>query len=568
MQEQERIWLKHYPEGVPHDIDPDKYSNIVELIDESMSKFANKPAFSNMGKTFTYKKIDQLADAFGAYLQKNLTLRPGDSIAIMMPNCLQYPVALFGAMRAGLTVVNTNPLYTPREMEHQFKDANVKAVVIVENFAANLEKIIAHTNVKYVIKTGLGDLLGFPKKSIVNFVVKRVKKMVPKYNLPNAFPFNNVLREGSKLKIKPHRAKPNDVALLQYTGGTTGVSKGAMLTHRNITSNMEMISEWLDSADLVEGEEIAICALPLYHIFAFTVNCLSMVKHGGHGILITNPRDMKAFIKELKAYPFTLMTGVNTLFNGLMNQEEFKTIDFSTLKATVGGGMAVQKVVAEKWNDLTGSELSEGYGLTEASPVLTINPIDGTGRIGFIGLPVPSTYLKIVDEEGNEVPLGERGEIIAKGPQVMKGYLNRPEATEKVIKDGWLYTGDIGVMDADGFTKIVDRKKDMILVSGFNVYPNEVENAIASNEKVLEVAAIGVPDEKSGEVVKIFVVKKDANLTKEELKAYCKTVMTGYKVPKHIEFKDELPKSNVGKILRRVLKEEEEAKAKLKEEVV
>lgn len=549
-------WLKNYPDGVPSEINPDHYSSITQLINESCKRFADRPAFTNMGKTYTYKQIDEAATHFGAFLQKNLALKPGDTIAIMMPNCLQYPIALFGAMRAGLTVVNTNPLYTPREMEHQFNDAGVKAVVIVKNFARNLEEIIGHTKIQHVIVTGLGDLLGFPKGNIVNFVVKNVKRMIPKYKLPTAIEFNAALKRGKQLNLKEYHAKPDEIALLQYTGGTTGVSKGAMLTHRNVTSNMEMLSAWmLGSGSLEEGKEIVITALPLYHIFAFTVNCLCMAKHGAQSILITNPRDMDAFIKDLKKYPFTTLTGVNTLFNGLLNHPEFKNVDFKNLKVTVGGGMAVQKVVAEKWQALTGTPLCEGYGLTEASPVVTMNPLNGTERIGTIGVPAPSTDVRIVDDEGKDVALGERGEIIAKGPQIMKGYLNRPEATAKVIKDGWLYTGDIGVMDEDGFVKIVDRKKDMILVSGFNVYPNEVEDVVAAHPKVLEVAAIGVPNEKSGEVVKIFVVKKDQSLTAEELKSYCKENLTGYKVPKEYAFKEELPKSNVGKILRRMLKE-------------
>ncbi len=551
----DKIWLKRYPEGVPHEINPDKYQNIVAMLEESFKTYPNNPAYTNMGKSLTYKQINEQSKAFGAYLQKNIGLQPGDRIAIMMPNTLQYPIALFGAMRAGLVIVNTNPLYTPREMKHQFNDAEVKAVVIVENFAHNLEQIIGETGVRHVILTELGDLLGFPKRQIVNFVVKRVKKMVPAFKLPNAIRFSNALREGSRLNLKNHQAKAGDIAMLQYTGGTTGVSKGAMLTHRNIISNMEQISAWMEAATVELGKEIIITALPLYHIFAFTVNCLFGFKSGGHAILITNPRDMPAFIGELKKHPFTMITGVNTLFNGLLNQPNIKEVDFSSLKISVGGGMAVQRAVAEKWEEVTGSPLSEGYGLTEASPVLTIHPLDGTGRIGTIGFPVPSTDIQIMDEEGNQVPIGERGEIAAFGPQVMKGYLNRPEATAEVIKDGWLYTGDIGIQDEDGAIRIVDRKKDMILVSGFNVYPNEVEDVVASHPGVLEVAAIGVPDAKSGEVVKIFVVKKDPKLTVDDLKAYCKEKMTGYKVPKQYEFREELPKSNVGKILRRFLRE-------------
>lgn len=551
----EKIWLKNYPQGVPAEIRPEKYKNIVSMLEESFQKFKDRPAFTNMGKTYTYGEIDKLSRDFGAYLQKSLSLKPGDTIAIMMPNTLQYPITLFGAMRAGLVIVNTNPLYQPREMEHQFNDAGVKAIVIVENFAFNLEKIIKHTNIKHVITTSVGDMLGFPKGMIVNFMVRYVKKMVEKYSLPGAIAFSTALREGKKLKLDQHTAKSTDIALLQYTGGTTGVSKGAMLTHRNVSSNMQMISAWLDAANLQDGQEVAIAALPLYHIFAFTVNCLSMCKHGAHNIMITNPRDLDGFIKTLSKYPFTLLTGVNTLFNGLLNKPAFSDLDFSNLKVTVGGGMAVQTAVAERWKKITGCHLSEGYGLTEASPVVTINPIDGTGRVGTIGLPVPSTVIKLVDDDGKEVGIGERGEIIVQGPQVMLGYLNRPEETAKVIKDGWLYTGDIGIMEADGYTQIVDRKKNMILVSGFNVYPNEIEDVVAGHDKVLEVAAIGVPDIKSGEAVKLFVVKKEDSLTKEELKAFCKTKLTGYKVPRHYEFINELPKTNVGKILHRKLKE-------------
>ncbi len=558
----ERIWQKNYPSDVPYEIDPNRYANLVELIEESFRRFAKRPFVTCMGKTLTYKQADDLSTAFGAYLQQDLALKAGDRIAIMMPNHLQYPIALFGAMKAGLVVVNTNPLYTPREMKHQFNDANVQAVVIVENFASNLEEILGETSIKHVILTGLGDLLGFPKSTIVNTVIRKVRKMVPAFNLPNAIPFSTVLRDGKRLQLKIHRAKLGDVALLQYTGGTTGVSKGAMLTHRNLCANMEQISAWMMASDLKDGEEVVITALPLYHIFAFTVNCLTMCKHGSHGILITNPRDIPGFIKDLKKYPFSIFTGVNTLFVALMNNPEFDSINFDNLKICIGGGMAVQTSTAQEWKKRTGCTLSEGYGLTEASPVLTTHPLNGTGRIGTIGLPVPSTDVKIVDDEGNEVPQGERGELIAQGPQVMKGYLGRPDATAETIKDGWLYTGDIAIMDDDGAFRIVDRKKDMVLVSGFNVYPNEIEDVVAANDKVLECACIGVPDEKSGEVVKVFVVKKDESLTEEELKAYCTEKLTGYKRPRYIEFKTELPKSNVGKILRRILKEEEEAKGK------
>lgn len=554
LQAPERIWLKNYPQGVPTDISLNEHTNLVQLIDHNLQKYATLPAYSNMGKTLTFEDINQKSTYFAAFLQQSLKLQPGDRIAIMMPNCLQYPIALFGALKAGLVVVNTNPLYTPREMEHQFNDSEAKAIVIIENFACNLQKIIQNTKIQHVITTSLGDLLGFPKSIIVNTVVKYVKKMVPAYALPTAIPFNTTLTTGKNLPLKTHQAAPNDVAMLQYTGGTTGVSKGAMLTHQNMLANMEQISAWMAS-HLKEGQETMITALPLYHIFAFTVNCLTMLKAGAHNVLITNPRDLEAFIKDLQKYKFTVFTGVNTLFNALLNHPKFNTIDFSHLKVSVGGGMAVQKVVAEKWKTATNCYLCEGYGLTESSPVLTVNPLNGTGRIGYIGLPVPSTYLSLVDDDGNPVPMGEVGEIIAKGPQVMLGYYNRPDETAKVIKNGWLYTGDMGVIDSEGFIKIVDRKKDMILVSGFNVYPNEVEDVVALHPGVLEVAAVGVPDEKSGEAVKIFVVKKDPNLTEKDLIKHCQENLTAYKIPRQVEFKTELPKTNVGKILRRMLKE-------------
>ena len=492
---------------------------------------------------------------FGAYLQSR-GLEPGDKIALMMPNLLQYPIALFGALRAGLVIVNTNPLYTPREMLHQFNDSGAKAIVIAENFASNLEKIMPDTSIKTVIVTSLGEMLGFPKSLIVNFVVRSVKKMVPKYNLPNAVTFGHALAEGKNFALKSHPGHHDDVIALQYTGGTTGVSKGAMLTNRNLVANMLQIKATMDPF-LKEGKEIAICPLPLYHIFAFTVNCLAIVNYGSLSVLITNPRDLDAVIKTLKAYPFSMITGVNTLFNALLNHKDISTVDFSNLRVTCGGGMAVQKPVAEKWQDVTGCFLAEGFGMTESSPVVTANPFDGTGKIGSIGIPLPSTDVRIADDDGNVLGPNQAGEIQVRGPQVMKGYYNRPEATAETIKDGWLCTGDIGLMEEDGFFRIVDRKKDMILVSGFNVYPNEIEETLASHAKVLEVAAIGVPDEKSGEVVKVFVVKKDASLNETELLNYCKENLTGYKIPKQIEFRAELPKTNVGKILRRSLRDEE-----------
>jgi len=557
---QDYSWFKNYPEGIAHDVNPDKYESLLGLFDESIQKFGDQIAYESMGKTLTFNELDALTKDFAAYLQQNLGLKKGDAIAIQMPNLLQWAVAMFGSLRAGLTVVNTNPLYTAREMEHQFADADVKAVVILANFAHNLQKILPKTGIKTVIITEIGDMLGGFKKLLVNFVVKKVKKMVAPYSLPNAVKFNDALRMGNGNAYVQPDVNSEDIAFLQYTGGTTGVSKGAMLTHRNMIANMEQISEWMKPR-LKEGIEIAITALPLYHIFALTVNCLAMLKIGATSVLITNQRDMPTFIKTLKKHKFSVITGVNTLFNGLLNQQDFATVDFSYLKVAVGGGMAVQDVVAQKWKKLTGVSLSEGYGLTETAPVLCCNPIDGTERIGTIGLPVPGTEIRILNDEGEEVSVGEPGEICAKGPQVMKAYWQRPEETDNVFIDGYFKTGDIGFVNEDGFIKIVDRKKEMINVSGFNVYPNEIENVVSAHPKVLEVGAIGISDPKSTEKVKIFVVKKDEGLTEAELIAYCKENMTAYKVPKAVEFRDELPKSNVGKILRRILKEEEERKA-------
>jgi long-chain acyl-CoA synthetase len=550
---QERIWLKNYPAGVPANINAESYPSLVSLIDETFKKYSSLPAFTCMGKTLTYAEIDEQSRHFGAYLQ-NRGLQPGDKIALMMPNMLQYPIALFGSLRAGLIIVNTNPLYTPREMLHQFSDSGAKAIVIAENFASNLEKILPETQISTIIVTSIGEFLGFPKKQIVNFVVRKVKKMVPSFKLINTVTVTEAIQGGRKFSIKPFNSFPEDVILLQYTGGTTGVSKGAMLTNRNLVSNMEQIRAWMYPF-LKEAEECALSPLPLYHIFAFSVNCLALMSFGTHTILVTNARDIPSVIKELKNNSISLITGVNTLFNALMNHKDFSTLDFSKLKVTVGGGMAVQKPVAERWQSITGCPLSEGFGMTESSPVVTVNPLDQTGRLGSIGLPVPSTEVRIVDDKGQPLPTGEIGEIQVKGPQVMKGYYNRPEATAETIKDSWLCTGDIGKMDEAGFFYIVDRKKDMILVSGFNVYPNEVEEVLAAHPKILEAAAIGVADEKSGEVVKVFVVKKDSSLTENEVLTYCKEQLTGYKVPKFIEFKTELPKTNVGKILRRELRE-------------
>jgi long-chain acyl-CoA synthetase len=546
-------YFKFYPEGIKHDINPDDYKSLVHFMNNKLSEFSENIAYINMGKSLTYKETDDLSTNFAAYLQ-SLGLQKGDRIAIQMPNLLQYPIALFGALKAGLIVVNTNPLYTPDEMKHQFKDSGAKAIVILSNFAYHLEKIISETEIKHVIITGIGDMLGGLKGSIVNFVVKKIKKMVPKYNLPGALTFNSVLQQGKSLTFKPVEIQTDDVAFLQYTGGTTGVSKGAMLTNRNMVANMLQIAEW-KSPILKKNEETIITALPLYHIFALTVNCFAMMNVGAKNILITNPRDLKALIKDFKSYPFTVFTGVNTLFNSLLNHQDFNTVDFSKLKVTVAGGMALKIAVAEKWKLETACNIIEGYGLTESSPVLNCNPVVGDIQLGTIGPPLPSTEISIRDEQGKEVPLGEPGEIWAKGPQIMKGYWNRPEETSDVLEDGWLKTGDIGLIKEDGFCKIVDRKKEMVLVSGFNVFPNEVEDALSFHPKIAEVGVIGVPDEKSGEAVKAFIVKKDDSLTENEVIAFAKEHLTGYKRPKYIEFKTELPKSNVGKILRRILKE-------------
>lgn len=553
MSSDERPWLKNYPSGVPANINPDTYSSLVEMFQEVFPKYKSRTAFSCMGKELTFGEIDQLSKQFGAYLRSR-GLEKGDKIALMMPNLLQYPIALFGALRAGLVVVNTNPLYTPREMRHQFADSGAKAIVIAENFAANLEKIIADTNIKTVITTSIGEMLGFPKKVVVNFVVRSIKKMVPKYNIPNTVSFSEAVSQGKKFSLEDHLGDPDEVILLQYTGGTTGVSKGAMLTNRNLVANMLQIRSWM-SPFLEEGKEIALCPLPLYHIFAFSVNCLALLSYGTTAVLVTNARDIPSVIKAMKDYPISLLTGVNTLFNALVNHKDFSTVDFSNLKVTVGGGMAVQRPVAEQWQKVTGCFLSEGYGMTESSPVVSVNPLDGTGRIGTIGLPVSSTNVRVVDDNRNVLGFDQPGELQVQGPQVMKGYYNRPDETAKTLIDGWLCTGDMAIIQEDGFMQIVDRKKDMILVSGFNVYPNEIEEVVAAHPKVLECAAIGIPHDKSGEVVKVFVVRKEKGLKEKELIEYCRENLTGYKVPKAVEFRDELPKTNVGKILRRELRE-------------
>jgi long-chain acyl-CoA synthetase len=557
---EQKIWHQHYPKGVPTEINPDSYPSILAAFEDSCAKYGDKVAFENMGVSLTFNQLKQRSHNFAGWLQKNTDLKPGDRIALQMPNLLQYPICIYGSMLAGLVVVNVNPLYTSREMEHQFNDSGAKALVIVANFCSELQECLSKTSIKHVIVTRIPDLFPQPKQFIVNLVLQYVKKMVPAYSIANTIDFRELVKDHG-IKCKPATLKGSDTAFLQYTGGTTGVSKGAILTHRNVIANMEQMKAWMGGT-LKEGEEVIITPLPMYHIFSLTVNCLAFICLGGKNVLVTNPRDIPAFIKELKKQPWTVMTGVNTLFNALLNNDEFKTIDFSKVKAVIGGAMAIQRPVAEKWKQVTGNILVEGYGLTESSPVASANPLDGTARIGTIGVPVPSTEMKLTDENGKEVPVGERGEILIKGPQVMQGYYNRPEETANQIKDGWLRTGDVAVMAADGFFTIVDRIKDMILVSGFNVYPNEVEEVIAAHPKVLEVAAIGVPDEKSTEAVKVFVVKKDASLTEKDIKDHCAENMTGYKRPKYVVFRDELPKTNVGKILRRALREEEQAATK------
>jgi len=556
----EKIWLKSYPKGVPAEIDPNRYRSVLEVFDESVKKYADRPAYHNMGKTITFSDLEKSSREFGAWLQSK-GLAKGARVALMMPNVLQYPVCIFGALRAGYTVVNVNPLYTPRELEHQLKDSGAEAIVILENFATTLQQIVKNTPVKHVVMASLGDMLGL-KGAIVNFVVRHVKKMVPAYDLPGSIRFNVALAQGAQRELQRVEIGPDDIAFLQYTGGTTGVAKGAMLLHRNIVANLEQVSAWF--APVLGDEAIVVIApLPLYHIFCLTANCLVFMKLGGCNVLITNPRDIHGFVKELGKHKFNAITGVNTLFNGLLNDPDFAKLDFSNLKFSIGGGMAVQKAVAERWKQVTGTVLVEGYGLTETSPVATANPLTADEFSGAIGMPVSSTEVAIKNEDGERLPINEVGEICIKGPQVMKGYWQRPEDTAKAIdKDGYFATGDVGYMDEQGYVRIVDRKKDMVLVSGFNVYPNEVEGVVAEHPGVLECAVIGVPDEKSGEVVKLFVVRKDASLTEAALRKHCEEHLTGYKRPRFIEFRDELPKTNVGKILRRALRDEELAKRK------
>ena len=544
--------MKNYDPKVPVDIDPDRYSSIIDIFEQSIEKYSANISYINMGKSITFAELDQLSRDFSAYLQ-HLGLKKGDAVAIMMPNLIQYPVALFGILRAGMTVVNVNPLYTPRELQHQLTDSNAKAIVIVENFACTLSEVIKNTALETVLITSIGDMLSPLKKIITNLVLKHIKKMIPAYDLPNAVRFLKALKQGHRQLYQRPKITGDDLAFLQYTGGTTGLSKGAMLTHRNIVANLEQTSTILENA-VEMGKELVVTALPLYHIFALQGNCLTFVKFGCPNLLITNPRDMPGFVAELAKYPFTVITGVNTLFNGLLNTPGFADLDFSRLKFALGGGAAVQRSVAERWQKVTGLVLLEGYGLTECCPTVTINPPQLQAYKGSIGMPVPSTDIKLVNEEGNEVPMGEAGEMLVKGPQVMKGYLNRPEATDEMIVDGWLATGDIATCDKDGYFYIVDRKKDMILVSGFNVFPNEIEEVAAMHEDIVEAAAIGVPHEVSGEIVKLVAVRNNPDLTEKDLIAHCRKHLTGYKIPKIVEFTDELPKSNVGKILRRELR--------------
>ncbi|MCQ4166297.1 long-chain-fatty-acid--CoA ligase [Tahibacter harae] len=551
----QRPWLANYPAGVPAEIDLHEYASVVAVLESACDRFRQRPAFCNMGKTLSYDDVDRLSRQFAAFLTGDLGLKRGDRVALMMPNVLQYPIAIFGVLRAGLTVVNTNPMYTPRELKHQLNDSGAAALVVLDNFAATASEVLGETSCRHVITTGLGDMLGFPKSLITNLVVKHVKKLVPAFNIPGAIRFNDALARGARQNFVRAELGHGDIAFLQYTGGTTGVAKGAMLTHGNLVANMQQASSWI-GVNAKMGEEIIITALPLYHIFALTANGLVFMKFGGLNYLITNPRDMPAFVKEINQVPFTAITGVNTLFNGLLNTPGFDQINFSTLHLALGGGMAVQRPVAERWKKVTGVTLVEAYGLTETSPAACMNPLDLPEYNGSIGMPISSTEVSIQDDNRNQLPVGDIGELCVRGPQVMKGYWNRPEETAQVLgDDGWLHTGDVARMDEKGYVYIVDRKKDMILVSGFNVYPNEVEDVVAAHPGVLEVAAIGVPDEKSGEAVKIFVVRKDPNLTAEDLRAHCKANLTGYKQPRFVEFRDSLPKSNVGKIIRRELRD-------------
>ncbi len=552
----QKVWLKSYPPGVPATIDTDEYRSLGDLFEQSAAAFAARAAFVNMGKALTFEELERSSRFFAAYLQRELKLSVGARVALMMPNTLQCPIALFGALRAGYTVVNCNPLYMPRELAHQLKDSGAETIVVVENVASTLSEIIEQTQVKHVIVTQLGDMLGFPKDALVNFVVKYIKRQVPAWRIPHAVSFKSVLQMGKGLEFQPVDIGHDDLAFLQYTGGTTGVPKGAMLTHGNVLANVQQGRAWLKPF-VKAGQETVITALPLYHIFALTTNCLTFLVIGATNVLITDPRDIPAMVKELAKHPFTAIMGVNTLFNALLNNPGFLKLDFSRLAIAIGGGMAVHRSASEKWKQVTGKPLIEGYGLTEASPGVAMNPLDLPKHNGSIGLPMPSTEVSIRNEEGRDVPVGSAGELCVRGPQVMKGYWNRPAETAKVLTpDGFLRTGDVATMDRNGYFRVIDRMKDMILVSGFNVYPSEIEEVVSSHPGVLEVAAVGIPDATSGEAVKIVVAKKDPNLVADELMAFCRTRLTGYKIPHHIEFREQLPKSNVGKVLRRALRED------------
>ncbi|WP_314343805.1 long-chain-fatty-acid--CoA ligase FadD [Haemophilus parahaemolyticus] len=558
----EKIWFDNYPPNAEKTIDVTKYESLVEMFEAAVKRHPDMPAYINMGQVLTFRKLEERSRAFAAYLQNELRLEKGDRVALMMPNLLQYPIALFGALRAGLVIVNVNPLYTPRELEHQLNDSGAKAIVIVSNFAATLEKVVFNTQIEHVILTRMGDQLSFGKRTLVNFVVKYIKKLVPKYKLPHAVSFREALSIGKQRQYVKPNLESSDLAFLQYTGGTTGVAKGAMLTHANMVANVFQ-AKWVAEPLLKDAKvRVAAIPLPMYHVFALSVNCLLFIELGVTGLLITNPRDIPGFVKELKKQRIVALCGVNTLFNALLNNEHFKEVDFSALRLSVGGGAAIQGAVAKRWFETTGCHIIEGYGMTECSPLIAASRWDSTEHTGSIGVPVPNTDIRIMDDTGNEMPIGERGELWVKGPQVMKGYWNRPEDTAEVLHDGWMATGDIVEMGQDLNLRIVDRKKDMIIVSGFNVYPNEIEDVVAHNPKVNEVVAVGVPHPISGEIIKIFVTKKDESLTREELRSYCRQFLTGYKIPKEIEFRDELPKTNVGKILRRVLRDEEIAKPK------
>ncbi|MBY8958207.1 long-chain-fatty-acid--CoA ligase FadD2 [Pseudomonas sp. MIS38] len=556
------FWNDKRPAGVPLDIDMGEFKSVIEVFERSCKKFADRPAFSNMGVTLTYAELERYSAAFAGYLQAHTDLVPGDRIAVQMPNMLQYPIAVFGALRAGLIVVNTNPLYTAREMRHQFKDSGARALVYLNMFGQKVQEVLPDTDIQYLIEAKMGDMMPTAKGWLINTVVSKVKKMVPDYSLPQAISFKSALRLGRGLGIKPLKVGLDDIAVLQYTGGTTGLAKGAMLTHGNLVANMQQVRACLaqlgpDGQPLLrEGQEVMVAPLPLYHIYAFTANCMCMMVSGNHNVLITNPRDIAGFIKELKNWRFSALLGLNTLFVALMEHPDFKTLDFSSLKLTNSGGTALVKATAERWEQITGCRITEGYGLTETSPVACTNPYGDQSRLGTVGLPVPGTLLKVIDDEGVEQPMGERGELCIKGPQIMKGYWHKPEATAEVLDaEGWFKSGDIAVIDPDGFVRIVDRKKDMIIVSGFNVYPNEIEDVVMAHPKVANCAVIGVPDERSGEAVKLFVVARETGISLEELKAYCKENFTAYKVPKHIVLRESLPMTPVGKILRRELRD-------------